>query len=229
VSALDTQQPPNFELAAACRLEDGGTGHFCLLAPAADGGSFALLADVLGCGPLMDRAASYLRDHCASIAPLESDPARLLEHANEALLDRPPGLRELVSAVCLHYGPGDGGLSWALAGHPSPLVLPSLEPLDPRDRAGLLGLDRRVAPETSAIDLPLGHGLLAFTAETIDAPRDGERLGEAGLAEIVAQHLDLPAPELARRAHDAVVAWSDAVEPQDICLLVLRRGESVAS
>lgn len=226
--ALKLQRPPEFEIASACDLRNHAGNHFCLVAEAADGGSFAVLGDVLGNGSSGARAVSFLRDTCAAIATQESQPARLLEQANEALLDRPPSLRELVSAVCMHYEPRRRSLSWSLAGHPSPLVLPYLEPLQFGDRSGLLGLDRELNLSTHGFDLPAGSGVLAFTAETVDTPRRGERLGHAGLAEILAPHVNLRASMLARRARRAVVRWSDALEPQDICLLVLRRAGPVA-
>lgn len=219
---------PELEIASACELADREAGHFCLVAEASDGGRFAILADVLGNGPMVARAAGYLRARCAAIAPLTSDPSDLLRRANEALVERPPGLRELFSAVCLHYSASRPLLSWALAGHPSPLLVPGLDALDDDGRTVLLGIDSRPNLRTRRRELLAGSGVLAFTAETVDTPRASRRLGQSGLAEIVSRHLDRPAAELVRGAHEAVVDWNAAGDANEACLLVLRRAGAIA-
>ncbi len=213
----------DLEVAAACELEERDSGHFCLVADAADGGTFAILADVLGNGPLVARASAYLRSCCAAIAPRVSSPAQLLVAANQALLELPPGLRELASSVCLHYRPDGATVSWALAGHPSPFRIPELEPLDGRQPTSLLGIGRRPELETRTVELARGAGVVAFTAETIDTPRSRHRLGEEGLMAIVAVNLDRSAREVADRAHAAVVEWNGAGDQEEVCILVMRR------
>ncbi|MGV1049980.1 MAG: PP2C family protein-serine/threonine phosphatase [Solirubrobacterales bacterium] len=214
---------PAIETAIASAPAEAAAGDFCLLVEGPDESIVAVVGDVVGCGPTVASSAAFVRSRCAAFAAHTTDPAQILELANAALVERPPGLRELASAVCLRYDRGSSTLSWAIAGHPPPLHLPTLQPLVAGDRNLLLGVDPDLDLETASVPLDWNAGVLAHSAGTIDASGGGERLGEAGLLEIVRPIAALPVAELARRTREAVLARRDPAEADDVCVLVLRR------
>jgi serine phosphatase RsbU (regulator of sigma subunit) len=218
---------PGVDAAAAfVPSEHGVSGDFYLLTNGPDGSTVAIVGDVVGHGPEAARLATFVRARFAAFAASTSDPAELLTLANGALLDRPGPEHELVSAVCLRFRAEGTVLSWAIAGHPPPLRLPSLNVLPTRGATFLLGADVGLTLTNAEISLSRGEGVVIYTDGATDVRCEGALLGLAGLAQFLAPLTKLPAREIASRVERAILGWADGPIQDDLCLLVLKPGES---
>jgi serine phosphatase RsbU (regulator of sigma subunit) len=208
--------------AAFVASEYGVSGDFYLLTNGPDNSTVAVVGDVVGHGPKAARLATFIRARFAAFAANTSDPAEILTLANAALVERPGRDEELVSAVCLRFQAEDSRLSYAVAGHPLPLHLPSLKELRPGGRTLLLGVSGDLSLETADVTLDRGHGVLVYTDGATDVQQAETRLGSDGFSRLLGPLVRLPARVLAREAHKAVLGWADAPLADDLCILVLR-------
>lgn len=217
---------PDVDAGAAFAPSDlGVSGDFYLLTNGPDGSTVAVVGDVVGHGPRAARLATFIRARLAAFAANTSDPSELLQLANAALLERPTQEDRIVSAVCMRYEPGEGRLSWAVAGHPPPLRLPALEELRHDGPTLLLGIQPELDLVSSEVELDPAEGVLVYTDGATDVRRDRDLLGREGLLRLLAPHAHLPAAHLAREAHRAVLEWTDAPLGDDLCLVVIRPSE----
>lgn len=208
--------------AAFAPSELGVSGDFYLLTNGPDGSTVAVVGDVVGHGPRAARLATFIRARFAAFAANTSEPEQILEMANRALLERPGHEEDLVSAICLRYEPSAGTLSWAVAGHPPPLLLPYLEELRHGGSTMLLGVHEDLPVTGGRAPLRPEEGVLVYTDGATDVRRDNQLLGREGLARLLAPLAELPARLLAHEAHRAVLEWTDAPISDDLCLVVLR-------
>ena len=142
--------------------------------------------------------------------------------ANAALIERHGPNQELVSAVCLRFTAPDSRITCAVAGHPLPLCLPSLEELRPEGPTFLLGAREDFALANAETRLEHSDGVLAYTDGVTDVRRGEDLLGVDGLARLLAPLTALPARALAREGHRALLGWADQPIGDDLCLLVLK-------
>lgn len=214
-------QLPRVDSAAAfVASEYGVSGDFYLLTNGRDGSAIAIVGDVVGHGPEAAQLATFVRARFAAYAAGTSDPAELLALANGALFERPASERELVSAVCLRLQGTQ--LSWAIAGHPPPLRLPSLEELTLEGSTYLLGAEAELALHNREISLASGEGVLVYTDGATDVRREGRLLGLDGLTRLLAPMTKLPATEIVSQVERAILDWAEKPIRDDLCLLVLR-------
>jgi serine phosphatase RsbU (regulator of sigma subunit) len=208
--------------AAFVASEYGVSGDFYLLTNGPDGSTIAVVGDVVGHGPKAARLATFIRARFAAFAANISDPAEILTLANAALVERPGRDEELVSAVCLRFQAEDSRLSYAVAGHPLPVHLPSLEELRPEGGTLLLGVSTDLPLATADLILDRSHGVLVYTDGATDVQQGEMRLGSDGFSRLLGPLVRLPARVLAREAHKAVLGWADTPLGDDLCILVLR-------
>jgi serine phosphatase RsbU (regulator of sigma subunit) len=208
--------------AAFVPAHHGVSGDFYLVANSPGGGAVVVLGDVVGHGPVAARLATFIRARLASFAANISDPVAILQLANDALIERSGRSQELVSAVCMQFDRGGGELRCAVAGHPPPLRLPDLIPLEPVGPTSLLGIRRPLAVPTVTVGLTDPAGVLAFTDGATDLRRNGSLLGLDGLTEALAPHSELPAKALAAEAKASLMEIGDGPIPDDLCLVVMR-------
>jgi serine phosphatase RsbU (regulator of sigma subunit) len=201
--------------------EHGVSGDFFLVTNGPDASILAIVGDVVGHGPDAARLATFIRTRIATFVANTSDPAEILELANQAMADRPATAHELVSALCLRLEPG-GRLTWAIAGHPPPLRLPRLEELKPVGATFLLGAEADLRLRVGQTSLGTGEGVVAFSDGATDVRRDGQMLGLDGLRRLLEPSVLKSAPELAGHAEAAVMEWTDEPLRDDLCLLALR-------
>jgi len=214
---------PNADVGAAfVPSEFGVTGDFYLITNGPDESSVAVIGDVVGHGPEAARLATFIRARFAAFTAATSDPGELLTLTNEALSDRPHPRNELVSAVCLRIRAEETKLSWAIAGHPPPLRLPSLQELPVAGSTYLLGADASLRLPTAEAALGDGEGVLLYTDGATDVRRDGALLGLDGLLRLLRPLVSLPADSLARKAEEAILDWTDEPVRDDLCVLVLK-------
>jgi serine phosphatase RsbU (regulator of sigma subunit) len=208
--------------AAFVASEYGVSGDFYLLTNGPDNSTVAVVGDVVGHGPRAARLATFIRARFAAFAANTSDPAEILTLANAALVERPGREDELVSAVCLRFQAEDSTLSYAVAGHPPPMHLPSLEELRPAGTTLLLGVSANLPLTTAEVALDRSHGVLVYTDGATDVQQGETRLGSDGLSRLLSPLVRLPARVLVREAHKAVLGWADRPLSDDLCILVLR-------
>jgi serine phosphatase RsbU (regulator of sigma subunit) len=214
---------PGVDAAAAfLPSEHGVSGDFYLLANGPDGSTIAIVGDVVGHGPKAARLATFIRARFAAFAANTSDPAELLMLANEALVDRPGAQRELVSAVCLRFRAEERLLSWAVAGHPPPLRLPTLEELPSRGETFLLGARGGLTLTSAEMQMAEEGGVMIYTDGATDVRRGGALLGFRGLSGMLRPLTGLSAGAIAGRIEEAILEWTDEAIRDDLCLLVLR-------
>jgi serine phosphatase RsbU (regulator of sigma subunit) len=217
--------PPTAGLEVAAAFvpsHHGVSGDFYLVASPPDGSTVAIVGDVVGHGPVAARLATFISARLATFAANTSDPAEILRMGNAALVERSGMSRELVSAVCMHFDHRSGALTCALAGHPPPLRLPQLTPLEPHGATSLLGVGRSLEVSIAEVDLTGTDGVLAFTDGATDLRREGALLGLNGLTEALAPLSGLAAAPLAAGARASLLDLGDSPIPDDLCLLVLR-------
>jgi PAS domain S-box-containing protein len=185
--ALTPAEPPprpGLDLAGCfIAAEAGVAGDFSLVAAAPRDATVLIVGDVIGHGLEAARRATFVRTALATFARFTDDPARLLEMANHALIERAGTSTEFVTAVCATLRPHEGAILWAAAGHPAPLALDSGEPL-PGSGGVPLGIEIDVGAESHTTPLASGDGVLLFTdglpearaaaAGTRRAPRFGD-------------------------------------------------------
>lgn len=208
--------------AAFVPSEYGVSGDFYLLTNGPDGSAVAIVGDVVGHGPKAARLATFVRARFAAFAASTSDPAELLTLANSALVDRPGPGSELVSAACLRYLADEQRITWAIAGHPPPLMLSGLEELSPEGDAFPLGAQAQLSVSNAEATLAGGEGVLIYTDGATDVRREGELLGLQGLTGLLAPLASLPAWTMVSKIEEAILAWADEPIRDDLCVVVLR-------
>jgi serine phosphatase RsbU (regulator of sigma subunit) len=208
--------------AAFVPSELGVSGDFYLLTNGPDGSTVAVVGDVVGHGPRAARLATFIRARLAVFAANSADPAEILTLANAALIDRPGRGEELVSAVCLRLGAEGCDVSWAIAGHPPPLRLPTLQTLQAGASTLPLGVDPGLSLSIGKASMGDSDGVLVYTDGATDVRRDGAILGEKGLLGLLAPFADLPARKLVSEAQSAILEWTDGPVRDDLCILALR-------
>jgi serine phosphatase RsbU (regulator of sigma subunit) len=209
--------------AAFSPSELGVSGDFYLLTNGPDGATIAVVGDVVGHGPKAARLATFIRARLASFAANSSDPAEILNLANDALLERPGRGEELVSAVCLRFHAATGSLSWAIAGHPPPLALPGLDALHAPGRTRLLGVGTGLSLAAAEVSLTGGSGVVAYTDGATDVRVEGgAMLGLEGLRRMLGPVANLPAEALVGEIEESLIDCAHGTIRDDICVLVLR-------
>jgi serine phosphatase RsbU (regulator of sigma subunit) len=163
-------------------------GDFYDAVELSDGTVHAMIADVCGHGP--DEAALGV---CLRVAwrtlVLAGSPADELLKTLQTILEHERHAQSVFTTLCMAtVDPGRRSAELRVAGHPPPLVLAG-DDVTPV-RIGLpgppLGVidDARWDPHT--VELPPGWSLLLYTDGLIEGRRGAGRLGEEGLAELVA-------------------------------------------
>jgi serine phosphatase RsbU (regulator of sigma subunit) len=214
---------PGVDVGAVFAASDYGvSGDFYLLTNGPDDSTIAVVGDVVGHGPKAARLATFIRARFAAFAANTSDPAEILSLANAALMERPGRDDELVSAVCLRFQAADSTLTYAVAGHPPPVHLPSLAEFQAAGGTSLLGVSVDLPLTTADVALERADGVLVYTDGATDVQQGETRLGSDGFSRLLAPLVRLPARVLVQEAHKAVLGWADQPLGDDLCILVLR-------
>ena len=166
----EVPERPELEL-ATCYVpaERELAGDFFLVTEGPGDTTVVAIGDVVGKGLQAARRAAFVRAALATFAPFDGDPVRLLEMANRSLIEGAGRSELFVTAACLVFRPGDRTVTWALAGHPPPVLLDAGQMLDGL-RPGLpLGIEERVEASPGRARLDPGAGLLLFTDGLVEA------------------------------------------------------------
>jgi sigma-B regulation protein RsbU (phosphoserine phosphatase) len=214
---------PALDLAAHyVPVQDGVGGDFYVAVKGPRGSTVLVIGDVVGKGVTAAQRAVFVRTSLVTFAPFEDDPARLLQLANAALIDRAGTSVDYVTAACVVHRPADGTLAWALAGHHAPLALGSGLELDSAGAGQPLGLEHDLDVIAATTSLADGDGVLLYTDGILDA-RDGhgERFGEERLSALVAGYAGATAEGVVEHLRRALADFTPAAG-DDVCLLAAR-------
>jgi len=207
-------------------VQDGVGGDFYLAVEGPRGSTVMVVGDVVGKGVTAAQRAVFVRTSLVTFAPFEDDPARLLQLANSALIDRAGTSMDYVTAACVVHRPADGTLAWALAGHHAPLALTSGRELDPAGAGQPLGLDHELDVTAATISLSEEAGLLLYTDGILDARDEhGARFGEERLSALVAGYSGATAEGVVQHLRLALADFTPAAG-DDVCLLAARHQTS---
>lgn len=179
-----------------------------------------LVGDVVGHNLQATAAMGQLRSAVRAVAPTCVDPARLLEQADE-FADRIDGATCATMAFVV-LDPRTGGLAYACAGHPPPLVVS--HDAAARYLSGGRGppLTREWSPQRqSACDqLAPGDALVMYTDGLYERRADPVD-GLERLSEVAARMHHLPASALSGRLADEMLAGAATLQ-DDVCILTIR-------
>ena len=224
---------PALEL-ASCYVpaQEGVAGDFYMVAEGPRDSTVVVVGDVAGKGVEAAQRATFVRTALVTFAPFTDNPCRLLEMANSSLIEKVGPSETFVTASCVSFRPGEGVISWALAGHPPPMRLDDGTPLNGVAPGAPLGIAADVGCNPSTAGLKPGAGLVMYTdglSEARDRRSSTERdppaprlFGGAGIAATL-ERLPGAAPgtivaELKQRAEQ----FSGGSLADDLCIVALR-------
>jgi serine phosphatase RsbU (regulator of sigma subunit) len=203
---------------------DGVSGDFYVVMPGPDEGSTILaVGDVSGKGVEAARRATFVRTSLATFAGFVDEPCRLLELANQVLVERAGTSSIFVTAVAVAIHPAEGRLEWASAGHPPPLLLDTGEMLNGQPPSPPLGIEPAITchPEREAV--APGSGVLLFTDGLTEAHRPRRELfGEHRLAEALRGVSGSSPPDVVHRLRSVVLAHAGESLGDDLCIVAAR-------
>ncbi len=213
-------------------------GDFFVINEGPEDATVVVVGDVVGKGVEAARLAAFVRATLAAYASYNDDPCQLLELANAALVERIGTSENFVTAACIVYRPADGSVSWALAGHPPPMLLDEGKRLNGISPGLPLGLADRVECSRGERRLDAGDGVLLFTdglaearrpfADIVAAGRARERplpelFGDARIAAVLVEHHGEEPREVLRALRTAAERFTagDGLA-DDLCMVAVR-------
>lgn len=212
-------------------------GDFFVVNEGPDDSTVVVVGDVVGKGLEAARRAAFVRAAFAAYAPYNDDPCRLLELANAALVERAGASEEFVTAACVVYRPADHSISWALAGHPPPMLLDDGKRLNGIPPGLPLGLDERVECSRADRTLDAGDGVLLFTdgltearrpfSDVVAAGRAHERplpelFGSDRIAGVLVEHAGEEPGDVVRALRTAAERFTGGGLADDLCMVAVR-------
>jgi serine phosphatase RsbU (regulator of sigma subunit) len=210
-------------------------GDFYFIGAGPNDATVVVVGDVVGKGFEAARRAAFVRAALAAYAPHDDDPCRLLELANTALVERAGTSDDFVTAACMVYRPGDRSMSWALAGHPAPILLDEGGGLNTTEPGLPLGLDEKVACDSAERRLAQGDGVLLFTDGLLEARRPNgasgeiaddlsppELFGKDRIAAVLSEHRGKTPNELVRALRAAAERFTGGGLTDDLCMVAVR-------
>ena len=179
-----------------------------------------LIGDVAGKGVRAAGLTETVRSTVRALAAHDSSPASILARANELLLRFDPD-EPHVTAFCAVLDPNSGHLSYASAGHPSPVHLGAFS---------CRTLDVAFGPPLGSFDhsylnahamLTLEDYLVLYTDGVTEARRGDEMFGERRLIEAVSSLRGRSAQAAANGVRDAALAFAGRLR-DDLQVVVVR-------
>ncbi|HEY0615778.1 MAG TPA: SpoIIE family protein phosphatase [Candidatus Elarobacter sp.] len=205
----------------ATEAEVGGDWYDAIALP--DGRVILSIGDVTGRGLTAAVIMGRMRQAIEALATYEPDPVRLLDAADRVLRRAEPNA--IVTALVGVLDPVERTLTYATAGHPTPIVRAADGTIRQLPGRGLpLGLRDGRQPPASSVVLPASALIVLFTDGLVESTRDigeGERRVYAALRD--------PAVACGRAPAAALVAnvLDDGVR-DDVAVLTVRVGDEPA-
>ena len=212
-------------------------GDFFSVLPLDDTRAGIFLCDVMGHGVRAALVTAMIRGLLEELRPCAGEPSRFLTELNHALFDvlPPSDTTMFVTAFYMVADTRASTLTWATAGHPSPLFIPhATGHVGPLSRPGaptgpVLGLFER--PDFPAATAPVATGdfVLLFTDGLYEALNPaGVEFGLANLQTCVQTLAALPPPALFDELLATVCRFAaPGTFADDVCLLGVGLGGPV--
>ena len=215
---------PALEMASCYVPAEGGAGgDFFLVAPGPRDTTLVVIGDVAGKGLQAAKRAAYVRMGFAAAAPFQDNPCKLLELANTNLIDRAGVSDIFVTAACFVIQPSRSKLTWALAGHPPPLLLDDGRELTSVKAAFPLGIGDDIDCEMGEAELEPGNGFVAFTDGLTEARRTGGDLfGVERAGELIATLRDNEPTVVVGALRSAAERYAGGALNDDLCMVAVR-------
>ena len=185
-----------------------------------DGCVVVLIGDVAGKGVRAAGMTETVRSTVRALAAADSSPASILARANELLLKFDPD-EPHVTAFCAVLDPDSGHVSYASAGHPSPVHLGAFS---------CRTLDVAFGPPLGSFDhsylnahamLTLEDYLVLYTDGVTESRKGTELFGEQRLLEVVSGLRGRSAQAVAEGLRDAALAFAGRLR-DDLQVVVVR-------
>ena len=184
------------------------------------------IGDVCGTGPQAAAVTGLARHALRLLAREGLRPVTVLHRLNQAILDEGERGRFLTLVYAEAEPQPDGSLSLALicAGHPPPLILRASGLVETSASSQpLLGvIDGEPGFHVDTVVLRPGDALLSYTDGASERRRDGQMLGDDGLARLLADCKALTAAGITARIRRGVEQFGDGPLGDDMALLALR-------
>jgi GAF domain-containing protein len=193
----------------------------------ARGGWMVVMGDVAGKGPEAATVTAKARDTMRTAAAYEEGPAAVLARLNATLgEDDPP---PLCTAVAVLLAPGDDDrlrATISCAGNPRPHLVSGGHSELVGEYGTLLGaFDDGSWPEVT-LELRDGESLVLYTDGVTDARGADDRFGQGRLGALLAASRERSADALAGALDDAVAAFEDGPQLDDLAVVVIRAGDA---
>lgn len=223
--------PGESMLRFAHRFENSGImgGDFFHVHPLGDKVASIFICDVMGHDVRAALVTAMLRALLEELQAHAADPAALLGQVNAELRQilRQAGGVMFATAAAVVLDAGVGEARYALAGHPSPMLLRPARgecvPMHPRERrmGPALGIFDQPAFSTHAVSMAAGDRLMLFTDGLFEAMNDdGEVFGHEALTAAIVGRAGLPLAELLDGVLGEVRRFCGGAElDDDVCLL----------
>ena len=229
---------PGVALTAHCEPAREVGGDYYDFLPIDDHTLGILVADVSGKGTSAALYMAELKGIVLSLSQRHRSPRELLIEADR-IISRHLDSRSFITVTYLVVDLSAGTLKYARAGHCPLIYVPG--PYAPRRKPQLMTPDGLVLGLTldegrtfnrllEEVTIPLGRGdlFVLYTDGITEAMnRDGECFGDARLASLIGQHVDLSADELRERILREIDAFTDSALQQDDMTMVVLRVEHV--
>ncbi len=164
-----------------------------------------------------------------ALAVRTSQPSDVLRGLHDAIARS--DVDSFCTALYLTAEPADDGVQVCLSagGHHLPLRVGPDGQVAEVGRVGhLLGMLEPLQLHDESVTLAPGEALVLYTDGVIEAQQGSELFGEARLHEVLAEHCDAGAQELADAVAAAAVSFQGQHTRDDIAVVVLRAGASSA-
>jgi PAS domain S-box-containing protein len=181
------------------------------------GGWMVVVGDVAGRGAEAATLTSLSRHTLRTAGRLLGDPLAAVAELNTALLEQPA--MSLVTVACALLREEQATL--VLAGQPPPYVVRGGEATPVGTFGAPLGVDARGPWSAATVDLLPGDQLVLYTDGVTDTVGDGERFGEARLAE--ALRAGGGAADTVGRIEAALGRFARGPQVDDTAVLVVER------
>jgi len=196
------------------------------------------IADVMGHGARSALVTAILRTLLQDLTVQANDPAQFLELMNQHFFDLVQESRQFifVSAFYLIVDTQKAMVTYASAGHPSPLVAerrrrtvrPLIQNVHDNPALGLFRESRYTSFTSFAAEDDVF--LLYTDGITEAANTEGEEFGRERLGRVLEQNLDLPITGLVQSVIDALNQFTDgSALSDDICLVAVEVAGSATS